>query len=67
MDKGITGMKLMQMDSKELKSFGVNGDDKIKIKRKIKDMKAQLEKEKKQMEKERKEREKNSKKSLKKK
>lgn len=30
------------MDSKELKSFGVAGDDKLKLKKKIKEMRNQV-------------------------
>ncbi|CAG7838506.1 unnamed protein product [Allacma fusca] len=58
MDHNINGVHLLQMESKELKAFGVNSDDKVKLKKKIKEMKTQVEKEKKQQEKERKEREK---------
>ena len=58
MDHNINGAYLLQMESKELKAFGVNGDDKLRLKKKIKEMKTQVEKEKKQQEKERKERQK---------
>lgn len=58
MDHGITGVQLLQIESKDLKAFGVNGDDKLKIKKKVKDLKAQVEKERKTLEKQRKEQEK---------
>jgi neurabin len=44
MDNGVTGERLLRMDSKELKSFGVGGDDKLKLKKKIKEMRAQVDK-----------------------
>lgn len=51
MDNCINGERLLRMDSKELKSYGVSGDDKIKLKKKIKEMRAQVDKEKKEREK----------------
>lgn len=42
MDNSINGERLLRMDSKELKSFGVAGDDKLKLKKKIKEMRNQV-------------------------
>ena len=47
MDHSIRGLELLQMESKELKSYGIHGDDKLKIKKKIKELKTIVEKEKK--------------------
>jgi len=87
MDHGITGIQLLQIESKDLKgkgnyprsclpftflenmffyyfsAFGVNGEDKLKIKKKVKELKGQVEKEKKQLDKQRKEQEKLQKKT----
>ncbi|ODM95046.1 Neurabin-1 [Orchesella cincta] len=38
MDHSITGPKLLNLESKDLKSFGVSGDDKMKLKKKIKEL-----------------------------
>lgn len=53
----VGGMALLQLDSRDFKILGVNGDDKSRLKRKLKELKVQVEKEKRQQEKERKERE----------
>ncbi|CAL8070014.1 unnamed protein product [Orchesella dallaii] len=37
-DHSITGPKLLNLESKDLKSFGVSGDDKMKLKKKIKEL-----------------------------
>ncbi|XP_044737225.1 uncharacterized protein LOC123299078 isoform X4 [Chrysoperla carnea] len=54
----VGGMALLQLESRDFKILGVNGDDKNRLKRKLKELKVQVEKEKRQMEKERKEKEK---------
>ncbi|KAL5005611.1 hypothetical protein ScPMuIL_016769 [Solemya velum] len=67
-DKNITGASLLQLDGSKLKSMGVTiTKDREVLKKKIKDMKAALEKEKKVQDKERKAREKEQKKQSKKK
>lgn len=53
----VGGMALLQLDSRDFKILGVNGDDKNRLKRKLKELKVQVDKEKRQQEKERKERE----------
>lgn len=58
LEHGVEGGALLQLDSRDLKILGVTGDDKSKLKRKLKDLKHIIEKEKRQQEKERKEREK---------
>jgi len=37
-DHSITGPKLLNLESKDLKSFGVSGDDKMKLKKKVKEL-----------------------------
>lgn len=54
----VGGMALLQLDSRDFKILGITGDDKNRLKRKLKELKIQVEKEKRQQEKERKEREK---------
>jgi len=58
MDNSITGERLLLLDSKELRSYGVSGEDKSKLKKKIKEMRLQVDKEKKEKERERRDREK---------
>merc|ERR1712226_842467 len=59
MDKTITGAALLNLDSSGLKDLGIkNKDDREKIKKKIKELKAHNDKEKKDMEKEKSKREK---------
>ncbi len=59
MDKTITGGALLNLDSTGLKELGIkNKDDRDKIKKKIKELKAHNDKEKKDMEKEKNRREK---------
>lgn len=43
-DHSITGQQLIAMESKDLKRFGVSGDDKLKIKKKIKEIKSDVKK-----------------------
>ncbi|KAF5288291.1 hypothetical protein FQA39_LY04059 [Lamprigera yunnana] len=54
----VNGTALMQLTSADFKILGISGDDKNRLKRKIKDLKMQAEKERKQIEKDRKEKEK---------
>merc|ERR1712173_562661 len=59
MDKTITGAALLNLDSSGLKDLGIkNKDDRGKIKKKIKELKAHNDREKKDMEKEKSKREK---------
>lgn len=37
-DHSITGSRFLSLESKDLKSFGVSGDDKMKLKKKIKEL-----------------------------
>ncbi|PNF27804.1 hypothetical protein B7P43_G09208, partial [Cryptotermes secundus] len=53
----VGGSALLQLESRDFKQLGVNGDDKNRLKRKLKELKVQVEKEKRQQEKERKEKE----------
>jgi len=53
----VGGSALLQLESRDFKLLGVNGDDKNRLKRKLKELKVQVEKEKRQQEKERKEKE----------
>ncbi|XP_065204263.1 uncharacterized protein Spn isoform X2 [Planococcus citri] len=59
----IDGINLLSMENKDLKSLGILGDDKNKFKRKLKELRLQIEKEKRHYEKERKEKEKLQKKA----
>ncbi|XP_031347575.1 uncharacterized protein LOC116173971 isoform X2 [Photinus pyralis] len=59
----VNGTALMQLTSADFKILGICGDDKNRLKRKIKDLKMQAEKERKQIEKDRKEKEKLQKKA----
>lgn len=59
----VNGTALMQLTSADFKILGISGDDKNRLKRKIKDLKMQAEKERKQLEKDRKEKEKLQKKA----
>lgn len=65
-EHGVEGGALLQLDSRDFKILGVNGDDKSKLKRKLKELKHIIEKERKQLEKDRKERERMLKKAEKK-
>lgn len=66
LENGVEGGALLQLDSRDFKILGVTGDDKSKLKRKLKELKHIIEKERRQMEKDRKEREKLFKKAEKK-
>lgn len=57
-EQNINGMSLMQLESRDFKALGINGDDKNRLKRKLKDLKVLVEKEKRNHEKEKKEKEK---------
>jgi len=57
MNYGITGVSLLTLDIKDFKHIGFIGDDKTRFKRKLKDLKIQVDKEKRRAEKERKEKE----------
>jgi len=57
MEHQVSGVGLLNLDTKDFKNFGIVGDDKNRLKRKLKDLKAQAEKEKRHTEKERKEKE----------
>jgi len=57
MDYGITGVSLLTLDAKHFKYIGFIRDDKTRFKRKLKDLKIQVDKEKRRAEKERKEKE----------
>lgn len=62
----VEGGALLQLDSRDFKILGVTGDDKTKLKKHLKLLKAIVEKERKQMEKNRKLHEKQLKKAEKK-
>ncbi|KAJ8683651.1 hypothetical protein QAD02_019443 [Eretmocerus hayati] len=48
MEAGINGLSLLRLDSRDLKTLGVAGDDKTNMKRKLKDLRAQSERERKE-------------------
>lgn len=54
----MDGGALLSLDSRDLKTLGIVGDDKSRFKRRLKDLKANVEKERKDQERERREREK---------
>lgn len=54
----VNGSALLQLTSADFKILGISGDNKTRLKRKIKELKVQTEKERKQLEKDRKEKEK---------
>nr|CAD7406891.1 unnamed protein product [Timema cristinae] len=56
-DQQVAGVILLQLESRDFKQLGVNGDDKNRLKRKLKELRVQVEKERRQLEKERKEKE----------
>lgn len=62
-EHNITGPELLLLESKELKTLGVGGEDKNKLKRKLKELRMHEERERKQADKERKEKEKLQKKA----
>ncbi|XP_017842376.1 uncharacterized protein LOC108599808 isoform X3 [Drosophila busckii] len=57
-EHNVEGGALLTLDSKDFKTLGVCGDDKHRLKKRLKDLKASIEKERKDMERERREREK---------
>lgn len=57
LEQGIGGAALLQLESKDFKALGVSGEDKTRLKRKIKDLRLAAERERKTSEKEKKERE----------
>uniref|UniRef100_W8AYU3 Neurabin-1 n=2 Tax=Ceratitis capitata TaxID=7213 RepID=W8AYU3_CERCA len=57
-EHNVEGGALLSLDSKDFKTLGVSGDDKHRLKRRLKDLKASIEKERKDQERERREREK---------
>ncbi|XP_052122674.1 serine-rich adhesin for platelets isoform X2 [Frankliniella occidentalis] len=57
LEQGIGGAALLQLESKDFKSFGIGSEDKTRLKRKIKDLRLAAERERKLTEKEKKERE----------
>jgi neurabin len=57
LEQQVAGSALLQLESRDFKQLGINGDDKNRLKRKLKELKVQVEKEKRQQEKERKEKE----------
>ncbi|XP_030386241.1 uncharacterized protein LOC115633036 isoform X2 [Scaptodrosophila lebanonensis] len=57
-EHNVEGGALLTLDSKDFKTLGVSGDDKHRLKKRLKDLKASIEKERKDMERERREREK---------
>lgn len=59
----VNGTALMQLTSADFKILGISGDNKSRLKRKIKELKSQVEKERKQVEKDRREKEKMQKKA----
>lgn len=59
----VTGTSLLALESRDLKSLGLNGEDKHRLKRKLKELRVQVEKEKRQHDKERKEKERRLKKA----
>ncbi|KAF0287789.1 Neurabin-2 [Amphibalanus amphitrite] len=63
MEQNITGAHLLTLDSKQFKQLGLEGDDKVKVKRKLKELKSQIARDKKQAEKEKKEKDKLQKKA----
>ncbi|KAK7865837.1 hypothetical protein R5R35_001290 [Gryllus longicercus] len=57
LEQQIGGPALLQLESRDLKQLGVVGEDKNRLKRKLKELRVQVEKERRQLEKERKEKE----------
>ncbi|KAF6202899.1 hypothetical protein GE061_003306 [Apolygus lucorum] len=58
LEMGITGSSLLVLESRQLKAMGVVGENKSRMKRKLKDLRAQADKEKRQSDKQRREKEK---------
>lgn len=57
LEQQVTGTTLLGLESRDLKTLGVAGDDKTRLKRKLKELRVQVEKERRQHDKERKEKE----------
>lgn len=57
MEEQIDGPALLCMENRDLKTLNITGDDKNRLKRKIKELRIQVDKEKRHHEKERKEKE----------
>lgn len=47
-DAGITGGGLLRLESRDLKALGVAGEEKARLKRKLKELRAQAERERKE-------------------
>lgn len=62
-EQQLNGMSLLTLESKDFKNLGIVGDDKTKLKRKLKELRVQVEKEKRHFEKEKKEKERQQKKA----
>ncbi|XP_034249433.1 uncharacterized protein LOC117650265 isoform X3 [Thrips palmi] len=56
LEQGIGGAALLQLESKDFKALGVGGEDKTRLKKKLKDLRLAAERERKTSEKEKKER-----------
>lgn len=56
LEQGIGGAALLQLESKDFKALGVGGEDKARLKKKLKDLRLAAERERKTSEKEKKER-----------
>ncbi|XP_037940025.1 uncharacterized protein LOC119672925 isoform X2 [Teleopsis dalmanni] len=65
-DHNVEGGALLTLDSKDFKTLGISGEDKQRLKRRLKDLKSSIEKERRDQERERREREKAIKKAEKK-
>uniref|UniRef100_A0A1B6DTA3 Neurabin-1 n=1 Tax=Clastoptera arizonana TaxID=38151 RepID=A0A1B6DTA3_9HEMI len=57
LEQQVTGTTLLGLESKDLKTLGIAGEDKTRLKRKLKELRVQVEKERRQHDKERKEKE----------
>ncbi|XP_046662676.1 neurabin-1-like [Homalodisca vitripennis] len=57
LEQGVAGTTLLALESRDLKSLGLGGEDKHRLKRKLKELRVQVEKERRQHDKERKEKE----------
>lgn len=53
----VTGTTLLTLESRDLKGLGLGGEDKSRLKRRLKELRVQVEKERRQHDKERKEKE----------
>ncbi|XP_011301187.1 neurabin-1 isoform X2 [Fopius arisanus] len=48
MDNGINGSSLLRLESRDLKTLGISGDEKVHLKRKLKELRTQAERERKE-------------------